>query len=77
MSVADILEELDQDEASNDIRVDDLEVDASHTHTNSFTQNRMESSSQSRRKRAKSDDMGLIDVMTRTCNVTPQIRGFR
>ena len=68
MSGADILEELDQDEASNDIGVDDLEVDASHTHTNSFTQNRMKSALQSRRKKAKSDDTGLINVMMRTCN---------
>ena len=45
-----------------------LEVDASHTHINSFTQNRMKSALQSRRKKAKSDDTGLINVMTRTCN---------
>ncbi|KAJ9678012.1 hypothetical protein PVL29_022789 [Vitis rotundifolia] len=70
MSAVDILEELDQGEASNDIGVDDLEakVDASHTNTVASTPSRMECSSQSRRKKAKNDDTTLINVMTRTCN---------
>ena len=70
MLAIDILEELDQGEASNDIGVDDLEakVDASRTHTIASTPSRMECSSQSRRKRAKNDDTTLINVMTRTCN---------
>lgn len=63
-----ILEMLDQDEANNDIGIDDLEVDASHTRTNSSTQNIMESPSQSHRKRAKNDDTTLIDKISRTCN---------
>ena len=42
MPVARILEELDQDEASNDIGIDDLEVDAS---TTASTPSRMECSS--------------------------------
>ncbi|RVX07616.1 hypothetical protein CK203_025122 [Vitis vinifera] len=47
MSAVDILEELDQVEASNDIGVDDLEaeVDASHTNTVASTPSRMECSS--------------------------------
>ncbi|KAJ9691530.1 hypothetical protein PVL29_013646 [Vitis rotundifolia] len=68
MLVAGILEELDQDEASNDIGVDDLEVDVSRTHTTTSTPSRMECSSQPHRKRAKNDNTTLIDVMIRTCN---------
>ena len=65
MSIANILEELDQDEASNDIGVDGLEVDASCTHITASTPNRMECSSQSHMKRAKNDDTTLINVMIR------------
>lgn len=54
MSIDDILEELDQVEASNNIEVDDLETKANASHT--------------RRKRAKNDGMTLVNVMTRTCN---------
>ncbi|KAL6311809.1 hypothetical protein AAG906_018601 [Vitis piasezkii] len=77
MSVADILEELDQVEASNGIGVDDLEaeVDASHTNTVASTPSRMECSSQSRRKRARNDDTTLINVMTRTCNALESLVG--
>ena len=45
MSTIDILDELDQNEAINDIGIDDLGVDASHTHTTASTPNRMECSS--------------------------------
>ena len=45
MLAIDILDELDQNEAINDIGIDDLEVDASHTHTTASTPNRMECSS--------------------------------
>ena len=64
------MEELDQDEASNDIGIDDLEVevDASRTHTVASTPSGVECSSRSHRKRAKHDDTTLINVMTRTCN---------
>ena len=65
MSIANILEELDQDEANNNIGVDDLEVDASCTHITASTPNRMECSSQSHTKRAKNDDTTLINVMIR------------
>ncbi|RVX10853.1 hypothetical protein CK203_018178 [Vitis vinifera] len=77
MSAADILEELDQVEASNDIGVDDLEaeVDASHTNTVASTPSRMECSSQSHRKRARNDDTTLINVMTRTCNALESLVG--
>ncbi|KAL6323612.1 hypothetical protein AAG906_039205 [Vitis piasezkii] len=77
MSAADILEELDQVEASNGIGVDDLEaeVDASHTNTVASTPSRMECSSQSRRKRARNDDTTLINVMTRTCNALESLVG--
>ena len=69
MSAANILEELDQVEASNDIGVDDLEAEANVTHTNTVasTPSIMECSSQSRRKRVKNDDTTSINVMTRTC----------
>ncbi|KAL6328089.1 hypothetical protein AAG906_033366 [Vitis piasezkii] len=77
MSATDILEELDQGEASNDIGVDDLEAkaDASHTNTVASTPSRMECSSQSRRKRAKNDDTTLINVVTRTCNALESLVG--
>ena len=68
MSAINILDELDQNEAINDIGIDDLGVDASHTHTTASTPNRMEYSSQSCKKRAKNDDTTLVDVMTRICN---------
>ena len=64
MSIANLLE-LDQDEASNDIGVDGLEVDASYTHITASTPNRMECSSQSHMKIAKNDDTTLINVMIR------------
>ena len=77
MSAADILEELDQVEASNDIGVDDLEVkaDTSHTNTVASTPSRMECSLQSHRKRARNDDTTLINVMTRTCNALKSLVG--
>ncbi|KAJ9693086.1 hypothetical protein PVL29_011998 [Vitis rotundifolia] len=77
MSAADILEELDQGEANNDIGVDDLEVEADGSHTNivASTPSRMECSSQSRRKRAKNEDTTLINVMTRTCNALESLVG--
>ncbi|KAL6336098.1 hypothetical protein AAG906_010375 [Vitis piasezkii] len=77
MSAADILEELYQVEASNDIGVDDLEaeVDASHTNIVASTPSRMECSLQSRRKRARNDDTTLINVMTRTCNALESLVG--
>ncbi|KAJ9675322.1 hypothetical protein PVL29_024323 [Vitis rotundifolia] len=77
MSAADILEELDQGEANNDIEVDDLEVEAdgSHTNTVASTPSRMECSSQSRRKRVKNEDTTLINVMTRTCNALESLVG--
>ena len=53
MSVVDILEKLDQNEAINDVGIDDLEVDASRTHTIASTPNRMKCSSQSCRKKSK------------------------
>ncbi|RVW91809.1 hypothetical protein CK203_045907 [Vitis vinifera] len=68
MLVVDILKELDQDDAINDIGIDDLGADASHTPTIASTLNRMECSSQSCKKRAKNDDMILIYVKTRICN---------
>ena len=68
MSAINILDKLDQNEAINDIGIDDLGVDASHTHTTASTPNRMECPSQSCKKRAKNDDTTLIDVMTRICN---------
>ena len=68
MLTIDILKELDQDEVNKDIGVDDLEVEASHTHTTASTANIMDCSSQSHWKRAKNDDTTLIDVMIRTCN---------
>ena len=68
MSVIDSLKELDQDEAINDIGIDDLGADASYTHTIASTLNRMECSSQSCKKRSKNDDTILIDVKTRICN---------
>ncbi|KAJ9693416.1 hypothetical protein PVL29_012264 [Vitis rotundifolia] len=77
MSAANILEESNQGEASNDIEVDDLEAeaDASRTNTVASTPRRMECSSQSRRKRAKNDDTTLINVMTRTCNALESLVG--
>ncbi|RVW12489.1 hypothetical protein CK203_093473 [Vitis vinifera] len=77
MLAADILEELDQVEASNDIGVNDLEaeVDASHTNTVASTPSRMECSLQSRRKRARNDDTALINVMTKTCNALESLVG--
>ena len=77
MLAIDILEELDQGEASNDIGVDDLEakVDVSHTNTVASIPSRMECSSQSCRKRAKNDDTTLIHVMTRTCNALESLVG--
>ncbi|KAJ9693207.1 hypothetical protein PVL29_012094 [Vitis rotundifolia] len=77
MSVVDILEELDQGKASNDIGVDDLEaeVDASRTNTVASTLSRMKCSSQSHRKIAKNDDTTLINVMTRTCNALESLVG--
>ena len=77
MSATDILEELDQGEASNDIGVDDLEAetDASHTNTVASTPSRMECSSQSHRKKVKNDDTTLINVMTRTCNALESLVG--
>ena len=77
MSAADILEELDQVEASNDIGVDDLEaeVDASHTNTVASTPSRMECSLQSRRKRARNDDTTIFNVMTRTYNALESLVG--
>ena len=77
MSAVDILEELDQGEASNDIGVDDLEVevDASHTNTIASTPSIMECTSQSHRKIAKNDDTTLINVMTRTCNALESLVG--
>ena len=62
MSIVDILKELGQDKASNDIGVVDLKVNVSHIHTTSSTLNRMKCSSQSYRKIAKNDDMTSIDV---------------
>ncbi|KAL6311048.1 hypothetical protein AAG906_011933 [Vitis piasezkii] len=61
----------------NDIGVDDLEakVDASHTNTVASIPSRMECSSQSCRKRAKNDDITLINVMTRTCNALESLVG--
>ena len=53
MSAINILDELDQYEAINDIGIDNLGVNASHTHTTVSTPNRMECSSQSCKKRAK------------------------
>ena len=45
MLAVNILDELDQDEAINDIGIDDLGFNASHTHTTASTSNRMECSS--------------------------------
>ncbi|RVW35700.1 hypothetical protein CK203_106695 [Vitis vinifera] len=68
MLVVDILDELDKNEANNEIGVDDLESDASCSYTSASTPNRMECSLQSHMKRAKNDDTTLIDVMTRIWN---------
>ena len=77
MPTADILEELDQGETSNDIGVDDLKAkaDASRTHTVASTPSGVECSSRSHRKRAKHDDTTLINVMTRTCNAFESLVG--
>ena len=53
MSAINILDKLDQNEAINDVGIDDLEVDASRTHTIASTPNRMKCSSQSCRKKSK------------------------
>ena len=53
MSVIDSLKELDQDEAINDIGIDDLGANASYTHTRTSTPNKMECSSQSYREKKK------------------------
>ena len=69
MLAINILEKLNQDEAINDIGIDDLGANASYTHTTTSTPNKMECSSQScREKITKNDDTTLIDVMTNICN---------
>lgn len=67
MSIVDILEELDQDEVSNDISGDDLRTNNSNTNTTSSAQYRMESSLQFCKKMARSDDKDMQCIIESCC----------